>query len=146
MVAKPRKTRNPRIWFQYGCWWVQFWMMFHKPYYPLWLRMWLLNRFPEERRSLTRRTIEGWKHINPKYEPKYPPLPWFVGDYAFGPFIGPWNRAQRLLRKGTGGRSHRCEFTDPESGALYGHNEGAFMDAYFDQLIANIDAAEVDDE
>jgi hypothetical protein len=146
MAVGTRKTKNPVIWFQYGCWQVQFWMMFHKPYYPLWFRMWLLDRYPEERRSLTWRTIEMWKRANPKWQPTHLPLPWYIGDHAFGPFLGPWNRLQNLVRKGTGGRSHRCEFTDPESGALYGRNKGAFMDDYFDQLIANIDAAGGDDE
>ncbi len=48
-------------------------------------------------------------------------------------------RVCRWFRDRTGGRSHRCEFTDREHGALYGFNEGAFMDKLFDQFLKNIE-------
>lgn len=47
-------------------------------------------------------------------------------------------RAQRFFRNHTGGRSHRCEFTDPERGALYGGTDGGFMDAYFERFFNEI--------
>jgi hypothetical protein len=137
---KRRKTRNPLIWFQYGCWRVCTWMMFHRPYYPLRLRIWLSYRYPEERWSLTWAMIDQWRRVRPDYTPRHLPLPWYIGANAIGPFVGPWDRVQRIFRKGTGGRTHRCEFTDPQRGALYGHNEGPFMNAYFDKLIENISA------
>jgi hypothetical protein len=69
----------------------------------------------------------------------YPrPLPRYIGAAAIGPFIRPWNWVARFFRRFTGGRSHRCEFTDREKGALYGGKEGAFMNRYFEQFLANI--------
>lgn len=70
-------------------------------------------------------------------EPK--PLPWWLGQYAFGPLERPWWNLTRLVNKGRGGRGHRCEFTDPEMGALYGHKNGAFMDRMFDVFLSRID-------
>lgn len=49
-----------------------------------------------------------------------------------------WRRVQRLFRQHTGGRSHRCEFTDRQKGALYGHNYGAFMDDYFNKFVDSL--------
>ena len=74
------------------------------------------------------------------------PIPWPIGEAALGPFVRPWWRVADFIRRGTGGRSHRCEFTDPQRGALYGHQHGAFMDAYFDALLDNIKRDEAADE
>lgn len=41
-------------------------------------------------------------------------------------------------RKRTGGRGHRCEFTDKNKGALYGGQEGAFMEKLFQKFIDNL--------
>jgi hypothetical protein len=131
-----RKTLSPVIWFQYFCWNVQFWMNTHKPYYPLRLRIWLLNGYDERRHQITRQMVRVWENLGRTEYPE--PLPWYIGTAALGPFVGPWSKAARFFRRLTGGRSHRCEFTDPEQGALYGGKEGAFMDRYFEQFIANI--------
>jgi hypothetical protein len=86
-----KKTRDLRIWFQYGCWSLQNWM--------------------------------GKQNLR-------------------SPIRKPWRKLARFVRTGAGGRSHRCEFTDPKMGALYGHREGAFMDRLFDQLLTNISVKE----
>lgn len=135
---KRRKTRNPAIWFAYWCWCVQFWMACHTPYWPMPVRHWAYRRYGENRYGLTWRQIAQWRRVRPDWQPTAFPLPWWLGAYALGPFQFPWRRVQRWFRDRTGGRSHRCEFTDREHGALYGHREGPFMDAFFEQLIANV--------
>lgn len=45
---------------------------------------------------------------------------------------------QGFFRARTGGRTHRCEFTDKIEGALHGGKKGAFMDAYFEKFLENI--------
>ena len=134
-----RKTRNPRIWFQYACWCLQNWMTKHKPYYPDGLRRWLLDRYDPRRHSVSPAQWRFW-HKNLKTPPsnEMRPLPWFVGVMAEGPFVGPWWRLSCFVRRFTGGRSHRCEFTDPEAGALYGHRCGAFMQEYFKIFLYNV--------
>ena len=135
---KKKRTKNPVIWFGYLCWNIQFWMLTHVPYYPMWLRRIILTRTAKERHGLSWRMIRFWESNNPDYEPHYKPLPWFIGPYAIGPFKRPWMRIARFFRRFTGGRSHRCEFTDREKGALYGGKEGPFMDRLFEQFIQNI--------
>lgn len=133
-------TKNPIVWFQYVCWLVQWWMYKHQPYYPMWLRKRLLNRYPSQRWGMYWAVIHNWQRINPKWQltDDWRPLPWYVGVHAIGPFVKPWQRIASIVAKGTGGRSHRCEFTDKHKGALYGHKNGAFMNALFEQFIANI--------
>jgi hypothetical protein len=76
------------------------------------------------------------------YWPRWVRVRWFK---LFGfpiyhpPLINkPWRTVKFFLRSHTGGRSHRCEFTDPKKGALYGYDNGAFMDLYFDEFIRRI--------
>ena len=145
LPALPRRTSNPLIWWQYLCWRIQFWMSGHRPLLPSPVRMWAYNRWGGRRYSISPRTVEGWIRfggLTPEQakQDQYRPLPWPFGEYAMGPFVGPWARVQRFFRSQTGGRSHRCEFTDKEHGALYGHNEGAFMDRLFERFLDNIDA------
>ena len=71
-------------------------------------------------------------------KPELQPLPWYVGEVAMGPFYPLWKQMRAIVRKGRGGRSHRCEFTDKERGALYGGKDGGFMNEYFEQFIQNI--------
>jgi hypothetical protein len=134
-------TKSPLIWFQYLCWCIQNWMSKHIPYYPVWLRKWLFKVTPDahERWHLSQRVVAFWQKNNPGYIHPVKPLPWYIGEAGLGPLIIPWKRVQRFFRGFTGGRSHRCEFTDPYRGALYGHNEGAFMDKLFEQFIKNIE-------
>lgn len=124
---------------QYLCWCIKTWMDKHIPYLPLGLRLWLLKRYPEERWNVSPWQYQFWQtHL--KDMSKAPrPLPWPINVAAMGPFFGPWNRVSSWFGRHTGGRSHRCEFTDPNHGALHGHKEGAFMDKLFEQFLANID-------
>ena len=116
-----KKTKNPIIWLRYLCWCVQNWMSRHTPYYPLRLRIWLHRLYPD--------TIKSY--------------PWYIGADCQGPFVGPWHQVSWFFRSFTGGRSHRCEFTDKKHGVLYGHNEGAFMDQYFENIsISDMDHGE----
>ncbi len=131
-------TKNLRIHLEYLCWRIQFWMSGHKPYYPLWLRMFLLSRFPETRHFMDWITYNNWLRTGWQPKPEYRPLPWFVGEAAIGPLVKPWSRVGHFFRAHTGGRSHRCEFTDRRRGALYGGQDGAFMNKLFDQFIENI--------
>lgn len=63
----------------------------------------------------------------------------FGKHFVFVPILNPaLQRLKSWFRHHTGGRSHRCEFTDKNHGALYGHSEGAFMDRYFEKFIQNI--------
>lgn len=134
----PNLTRNPRLWAQYLCWCVQHYMMFNKPILPGFIRIWAHRRWPE-RMHMTWRMREWWRDGLGHDVSNIPkPLPWPLCEAAMGPFLAPWNRVERFFRVRTGGRSHRCEFTDRESGALYGSQQGPFMDALFEQLIANI--------
>jgi hypothetical protein len=134
-----RLTRSLRVWFEYLCWCIQSWMDTHKPYLPVKMRAWLLAKFPPERwhsgRTYYYRLRNGAKASEIS---KFKPLPWPICPSAFGPFVGPWSRVERWFRNRTGGRSHRCEFTDKTDGALYGGTEGGFMDKLFDQFIENI--------
>lgn len=109
------------------------------PILPDFIRLWALRRWPE-RYNLTWQMREWWQKglgYDVSNIPK--PLPWPLGEAALGPFLPPWNRAERFFRSHTGGRSHRCEFTDPKIGALYGGQEGPFMDQLFEQFLRNID-------
>lgn len=137
-------TKNPVVWFQYLCWMIQAWMSRHEPIYPSWLRNWIYDHVPNAplRWSVSHADVASWKRFNPQLDPMMKPLPWWAGIAALGIFYKPWRAIINILRKGTGGRSHRCEFTDPEHGALYGHKEGAFMDRCFDVLLQRIDAAD----
>lgn len=130
-------TKNPIIWFQYLCWNIHWWMWQHKPYYPRRLRFWLRKRYPDTE-YFTKQQVEIWKKVRKGYQGNDKIWPWYVGDHGFGPFVPLWNRVANIFRKFTGGRSHRCEFTDPYRGALYGYKEGAFMNKHFEQLIRNI--------
>lgn len=49
-----------------------------------------------------------------------------------------WRVVKFWLRARTGERSHRCEFTDPKRGALYGGTDAGFMNEYFEKFIENI--------
>jgi hypothetical protein len=130
-------TKNPIIWFQYLCWCIQFWMSNHKPYYPDWLRFWLRKRYPDSQ-YCKKWQVEFYKKNDPRGVTILKPWPWYVGDHCFGPFLKPWGKVVSFFRGFTGGRSHRCEFTDPEHGALYGHNKGAFMNRLFEKFIERI--------
>jgi hypothetical protein len=146
-----RRTRSPRVWMEYWCWKTQFWMSGHKPYLPMVLRNWAYSRWGGRRWSVTPDLVAGWRRWGgltdeDARKPENQPLPWPFGPYALGPFVGPWDRVSRFFRQHTGGRSHRCEFTDKEHGALYGHKEGPFMDAYFDRLLENISDADIEEE
>jgi hypothetical protein len=122
-----KKTRNPRIWFQYLCWTIQFWMMIHRPHVVpsvlrvlitrLWMRTWPTGEKPKK--------LPAWLH-------------WIWVAHLPG-----WSRVEQLFRRCTGGRSHRCEFTDPHHGALYGYNEGAFMNKLFEQFIRAVEDREL---
>ncbi len=139
-----KRTKNPVVWAQYACWNVQWWMTLHQPYAPMWFRGWATYRYgvriggPGKEPWLPERhMIEGWMRLDPSYVPPKLP-PWWVGSNASGPLLPVWNRIAGFFRAKTGGRSHRCEFTDPMRGALYGHNEGPFMNAYFDRFLERI--------
>jgi hypothetical protein len=137
-------TRNPRIWLEYLCWCIQYQMSVHKPYYPGWVRGLVLKYYPHanERWSIHWNMVRIWQQVNPDWQitPNRTPLPWYIGTAAFGPFIIPWEAVQRWFRSHTGGRSHRCEFTDKSNGVLYGGQDGGYMERYFEQFIANISA------
>lgn len=138
----PRLTRSWRIWLEYLCWSVQFWMSYHKPYLPLRLRAFIFRHTAPERHHLSWRMVEHWKQVNPDYVHPYKPLPWPIMPSAFGPFVGPWDRVTRWFRRHTGDRSHRCEFTDKTRGALYGGQEGGYMNKLFEQFLHNIETEE----
>lgn len=134
----PRLTRDYRIWLQYLCWCIQSWMSSHKPYFPLFIRVWAFRRWPD--RINVHWRMYNWyvDHLGADPKTLDKPLPWPLCESAFGPFLAPWNRIERFFRSHTGGRSHRCEFTDREMGALYGGQRGAFMDELFDEFIGRI--------
>ena len=137
-LRDPRLTRDWRVWSQYLCWCIATIMSDHKPILPIRVRLWAYQRWPD-RVHLTWRMYHWWIDglgADPKTLKK--PLSWPLGEAAFGPFVGPWNRVSRWFRNHTGGRSHRCEFTDPKIGALYGGQRGAFMNELFEQFIENI--------
>jgi hypothetical protein len=136
--VKKRKTKDPRIWFSYLCWNIQIWMKTHIPYYPMWLRKIILTRTDSKRHGLSWRMIDWWKSQNPNYVPQRKPLPWYIGECALGPFAKPWKRIARFFNHWTGGLSHRCEFTDPENGALYTGVKDPFMNRLFERFITNI--------
>ena len=133
-----RLTRDYRLWLQYLCWCIQSWMSFHKPILPSFIRGWALRRWPD-RFNRTWRMHEWWRDgLGADMTGIAKPLPWPLCEAAFGPFLKPWNRIERFFRSHTGGRSHRCEFTDPKIGALYGGQQGAFMDLLFEEFLENI--------
>lgn len=118
-LPRPR-TRDLRIRLQYTCWRIQFWMMTHRPHVvPSILHMPIARIW---RRLIGRGPVK--------------PPAWLNWIWTAG--LPGWYSIERFFRRHTGGRSHRCEFTDRQHGALYGHNEGAFMNAYFDKLLENI--------
>lgn len=136
----PRLTRDLRIWAQYLCWCISSWMSFHKPILPMFIRVWAMRRWPE-RMGMTWRMRAWWRDGLRSDVSKIPkPLPWPLCEAAMGPFLTPWDRVTRFFRSFTGGRSHRCEFTDPQQGALYGGQDGPFMDELFEVFIERIDA------
>jgi hypothetical protein len=97
-----------------------------------------MRRWPE-RFHQTWQQRKWWdEHLTVDVRTIPKPLPWPLCEGAVGPLLVPWNRIERFFRARTGGRSHRCEFTDSGIGALYGGQEGAFMDKYFEQFIGNI--------
>lgn len=131
-----------KVWLEYICWKVAFWMGNHEPCYPLAIQRWLLKHYVPSRHFVTWNDIAWWSRnlSNFRVDQTNRPLPWFVGPAARGPFIYPWRRIRSWFWQHTGGRSHRCEFTDLKRGALYGHCEGAFMDEYFNELLQRIDS------
>jgi len=134
----PRLTRDWRIWVQYLCWCIQAWMSSHKPILPSFIRIWAIRRWPD-RINMTWRMREWWQDGLGADVSKIPkPLPWPLCESAMGPFLAPWNQVERFFRSHTGGRSHRCEFTDPKHGALYGGQDGPFMDEMFDEFLKKI--------
>lgn len=134
----PRLTKDWRIWLQYICWCIQAWMSNHNPILPGFIRIWALKRWPE-RYHLTWRMSEWWRDgLGADMTDIAKPLPWPLGEAAMGPFIKPWEKTKRFFRGHTGGRSHRCEFTDPKIGALYGGQEGPFMNELFDEFVRKI--------
>lgn len=136
----PRLTRKPKIWLEYLCWCITAWMDEHNPYLPKWMRRWLYQHLEPRRLHVSQWQYQFWCEQNPGADrsswPK--PLPWPICPGAQGPFVGPWKSARAWLAQHRGGRSHRCEFTDRENGALYGGTEGGFMNKLFDQFIENI--------
>lgn len=135
----PRLTRDWRIWLQYLCWCIKHWMMFHKPYLPMFVRGWAYRHYGNERFHQSWRMREWWRDgLGADVSKIAKPLPWPLCETAEGPFVRPWSRVERFFSNHTGGRSHRCEFTDREMGALYGGQQGAFMDRFFEQFIGNI--------
>lgn len=146
-MTPPRRTRDPRVWAQYGCWWVHFWMGGHQPILPTPLRNWAYDRWGGRRWSITAQAVRDWQRfggMTPEQaqRPENRPLPWPFGPYALGPFVGTWRRVMHWFGRRTGGRSHRCEFTDRERGALWGHTEGPFMDRIFERFLENLDTLE----
>jgi hypothetical protein len=135
-----RLTRNPVPWLQYAAWCAHWWMWQHQPRYPRHIQAWARRRYGERRMWVTRADRRTWGRYNPTYIPTKAdaPLPWWIGRGAMGPFLPLWEQAQRLLRRCTGGRSHRCEFTGKGCGALWGYHEGPFMERLFDQFLGNI--------
>ena len=129
-----------RIRLEYLCWKIQFWMRTHRPLYPVWLRGWLLSHFDRERHFITWQAVDRYRRNNREFRltKKNIPLPWWVGVGAQGPIIKLWNRLEHQFATRTGGRSHRCEFTDKEMGALHGYDYGPFMDQYFEEFIRRI--------
>jgi|SRR6185369_1971960 len=144
----PRLTRSTRIWFQYFCWCIRHYMMFHHPDYPGWIRGLVYKYYPHahQRWSVTWNMVRLWQHINPDFKlmPEITPFPWWIGMAALGPLRTPWTAVSRWFGRHTGGRSHRCEFTDRTHGALYGGQDGGFMNHYFEQFIANISAEDAE--
>lgn len=136
-----RLTRKPSVWLEYLCWCISNQMSTHKPYLPDWLRMFICKRVAPSRFLATWNTIKGWQSIDPTFDvskSKFRPLPWYIGVAAIGPFVPVWDRVTRIFRNRTGGRSHRCEFTDKTNGALYGGQEGGYMNRMFDRFIEDI--------
>ena len=136
-------TRNWHIWAEYLCWCIARWIDVHQPYYPMWLRKRLLCHYPPQRHGMTALQYRFWQRNYPKRDlSQWKPLPWYVGQYGVGPFVRPWRWLYRQFKRHTGSRSHRCEFTDRERGALYGGREGPFMNRYFEQFLRNIENPE----
>ena len=135
-------TRDRKMWREYLCWCIGNWMDMHRPIYPLWLRHRLLNLYPLERHGTSWRMFRHWQEIQPDNTTLHllRPLPWYIGTYALGPFVRPWKAIARWFHRRRGGRSHRCEFTDSSRGALYGGQEGGFMEELFVQFLRNIEA------
>jgi hypothetical protein len=117
-----RKTLNLQTWMQYLCWKIQFWMMTHRPRYPRAFQNWAFRRYGYQVGS-------SWKVD----------FPWWLPHPTEGPFLATWERIRMWFRQRTGGRSQRCEFTDKEMGALYGHAQGPFMDSFFEEFLHRID-------
>lgn len=139
----PNLTRDPRKWWRYLCWYISFWMMTNRPYYPMWLRRRLLKHYQQSRHSMTWRMVKWWKEVDPDYvvSPEFRPLPWYIGVCALGPFIKPWDTVQHWFGRQKGvGYSSRCEFTDRERGLLYGGPDEPFIEAAFERFIHEIDA------
>lgn len=137
-MSEPTNTRR-RVRFEYACWNVQWWMERHQPRLPRRLVRRLMPLFDPRRHHVGRQQYDFWLRggHDPARLPR--PLPWPICPNFEGPLLRPWRRVQRWFRGHTGGRSHRCEFTDPAHGALHGHDEGAFMDRYFDGFLRSIE-------
>jgi len=137
-----RLTHNLKTWCEYLCWCTGNWMDMHLPIYSLRLRRRLLSRYPPERHGTTRRMFQFWQQTQCHADlHRLRPLPWYIGPYARGPFVPPWKAIARWFHCHRGGRSHRCEFTDSSRGALYGGQEGGFMEELFVQFLRNIEAS-----
>jgi len=134
-----KRTKNPKIWFQYLCWKIVNWMDTHKPYYPLRVRIFILRHYPETRFHMTKSTWERWAENSDfdKTNKDFWPLPWFIGESALGPFIKPWNKLASFVRRFRGNHAHRCDFTDPKNGLLYG-GDGETMNNLWHEFMRRI--------
>jgi hypothetical protein len=105
-------SRNPQIWGRYLAWWA-----YNN------LQSWLPLAIP-------RSILRSWP------------------DHVIQPLIkvnmGAWHRWLNLLKplqRVVGRNAHRCDFTDPECGLLYG-GDGEEMNRLFDGFLANIATTE----
>lgn len=135
---KCSQTKNLVIWLRYWVWCFQFWLSGYHWCYPMWLRQFFLEHVVPDRRRhcLSRRYVKSWEETFGKSHP-LKPMPWWIGPHAIGPFCLLRDKVLRFFRR-VAKLSHRCEFTDPERGALYTGRIDPFMNRLFERFIQNI--------
>lgn len=130
----PRFCRDVRIWWRYACWWAASNLVQLPGAAPRGL-MRLAGCFDRRRVTL----IHNGPATSLRFEPSGR---WRAGEGRFYQFwFGPLSAAVRRIAKpfsaARGANVHRCDFTDRETGLLYG-GDGAAMTGLFDKFVAAI--------
>lgn len=110
-------TKNPVIWLRFIAWKMQFWWSHRDPIKYFFIRV---------RKDGSWNIPEKWSHED--YARHYN---WYMKVKRVG-----WRLFFGHLRR-FAGYAHKCEFTDPKHGLLYG-GQGAGIDDAFDRFVDSL--------